>query len=356
MQPVRLYASQAGKWVYCPAFPRVNNQFKSPYDPQAAIEGTQSHAVAEWIMRGRVGKMPQATPEGIACAEAYVLRLPDGAVPEVSLSLESLGANVGRAKVDSLLFDNTYADIMDYKFGKTPVKAKDNWQLICYCVGVADRYPSISNFRVGIFQPRSNNHDERETSWTITRPEVLNYKKQLQHAARRALDPDAMCVTGSHCLWCPGLHACPAAQEAAEIACNVAAERITRVLTDYELAADITRLQEASERLKLRLNGLYAEATQRERIPYYEVLPGRSKTIWKYEPEVILGLLELEGLDIRKPLDLRTPIQTLNLGLSQDLYDELTEVKRGALKLRKSDTKIFNEVIKNVKDNGSATR
>jgi hypothetical protein len=106
----------------------------------------------------------------------------------------------GFGTLDAGLLNDVVCIIIDLKYGKgIQIWAEDNFQLMCYALGVYQQYIhlyDIKEFKLCIFQPRLNHVDE----WTISVEELLTWAEEvLEPAADRTANPDAPFHAGSWC-------------------------------------------------------------------------------------------------------------------------------------------------------------
>lgn len=116
--------------------------------------------------------------------------------------------------------DGTFdVEIIDYKYGFTPVEALDNWQLIIYAWGIRSLYPQIAfnNFKLTIVQPNAELKG-LPISNSVTMPvfELLHTHKAIIDAVEAAKAPNPPFIAGEEqCYWCPAKGNCSAYVELA---------------------------------------------------------------------------------------------------------------------------------------------
>lgn len=221
-------ASSAARWIACPgSIEASKNCPPSPTTP-AADEGTAAHLVAEFCLRtgldltqGNPGVLVGDREWPVTEEMAQAVRL---YVDEVNrcagqlfierrfLLAEDMGGTVDAARVDGMGYPGLKkVTVFDFKYGRRPVKAEGNPQMMIYAKGllneVGTEYPDgLVSLR--IVQPRCS---PAVTVWDLSiRAFLEEYDRVIVRAVERAKDPSAPRLAGQHCQYCPAKKTCEA--------------------------------------------------------------------------------------------------------------------------------------------------
>ena len=215
----------------------------------AAAEGTLFHRlIAEWQMTGDkpLYALGQAFPidghtvvaddemftHAQTCLERYAT-LPGQPQIEVRVDISSLTPIPGQSgTADRVHVYPGTVEIIDWKYGKgVQVFARWNTQLLCYALGVVDRFGDeylIETIRLHVAQPRLDHYDV----WEISREELELWAAWARSQWQIAWEPDAPRIpSGKACQWCRVRIDCPARQVMLE---RVVAETFEEVVTAEE--------------------------------------------------------------------------------------------------------------------------
>ena len=114
---------------------------------------------------------------------------------------------------DAVMIDDRNVEIVDLKFGRVPVEAKNNYQLMLYLIGVLHeqgltdiRSLENMNLRVTIYQPLYKN-----TTHKIDPIELWQFYQIARSAARSVDDKRPIAKAGDHCKYCKALAYCTTA-------------------------------------------------------------------------------------------------------------------------------------------------
>lgn len=243
-------------------------------------------------------------------------------------------------------------DVADYKFGYRIHDAFEHWQCIGYVAAVMDqvqRHDEELEVRMRIVQPRGYHKDGPVREWRLPASELRAYINIAHGAAIRAVPPVQLpghrieATVGEECLFCPARHVCATLQHAANtaLAYSQTADMVNPVAEALGLELDLLTM--AAKIIEARKSGLeeQAEAMIRRgvRVPGYTLERGQGR--WKWNPtankQEIADMCALvkPGLDIRKPLDLITPTQAKDAGVTETILDLYADRPPGAMKLSK---------------------
>jgi hypothetical protein len=262
---ISLRKSGAGRWVPCPASPRLEAPFPD-VESEDAKEGTAAHWVAAQVLGGhrQLEELTDRTaPNGVIVTgemvehvESYTTRPREG-VPVVERPLPSAIPGVEDGTPDALWIVSNRGFIDDLKYGYGIVEVVGNWQLASYAVDLFVKHEwQLEAVTVTIVQPRPYHPDGRVRSWTITRDVGWQLSQHLQQAAQRAHDPNSPAATGPHCKNCRALHACEAARRAGMNGVDVSLAASAPDLPADALAGELRQLRRAADAIKLRLDAL----------------------------------------------------------------------------------------------------
>lgn len=247
--------SGSERWLECPGSVALSEGRESP-ETAYAREGTIAHAICSRLLNGETEIPPPilcnrcnaetASPpcqlcgspeyridrEMIGHCEAYrdfvngLRKSYDYLHEAVETKIVSTRyANFG-GTVDYLAvyrdIEGVLLHIVDFKYGQgIEVEAKENTQLLCYCVLALENFPNIRRVRFTIFQPRRKGAPE---TVDVDRAEIERFQTRLF---------DAQLAThlkaGDHCRWCPAKTVCPELTRIAEETAAAAAAHFAEI-------------------------------------------------------------------------------------------------------------------------------
>ena len=302
-----LSMSQADRFMTCPGSVMLSANLPPSKSSSAAEEGTFAHGLSEVLLRNRVLKKKEALPaipeeydtRMLELCEAYagmVCALTGDTHIEVALDFKGLHHNLGGTS-DVVNIDGPVMRVIDLKFGRAPVSAKDNAQLLGYAVGARKTFDvRPESIELMIYQPRA-----KHSRHTVTAAELDAFEAKLQAAAILTDDPFApLQMTDKGCFWCRAKPICPEYAKVAKAA--VRAEFATpapKKNTPSAIApANLLDSLELAQKLApwcaaVVLQAKDALATDPEALPGYSLKPGRKMAKWDDEEST---LLELKGL------------------------------------------------------------
>lgn len=305
-----LSMSQAERYMACPGSVLLSASITTAQKSSvAADEGTMAHTIAELIFRQVDTGIPvplplipaEYDPHMLEHCENYVravCALPGTSYIEMALDFGGLHKNLGGTSdlvnISADSNNDWHMTVGDLKFGKSPVSAIKNPQLMGYAVGARKTLQvAPKTITLMIFQPRGKN-----SSWTCSAADLDAFEAELVAAAHLTDDYFApLKMTDKGCFWCKAKPICPeylrAAQEAAknEFAgpapkAKTAAKIEPAKLTDAVLLAQQLApwceavLQQAKDELAKDPNAVQG----------YGLKPGRLMQKWT-EPDAVLELV-----------------------------------------------------------------
>lgn len=347
-----LRPSEAGRWVNCPASPRLQQPFPDVPSPDAE-EGTAAHWAAAQVLQGHHALdelTDRAAPNGVIITgdmvehiQMYVDTVTPNSVIERPLPSAIPGVEDGTP--DALRVDGFYGHIWDFKYGWGIVEARGNWQLACYAVNMFAKHDwKLEQVTCHIVQPRPYHYDGRVRSWKVTRDDARGLHEQLITAVGRTVTSGMTtrvpaAVTGPHCKYCRALHVCEAARRAGLNAVDVAYSGSPVDMQGVALSGELRTLKRAADAIKLRLDALESHAIST--IDAGGIVPGWSmeralgRRTWKDDNVTALEVLSGVTLTESKPV---TPAQAEKRGVDPLLVKQFTTAPETGRKLVERDT------------------
>lgn len=255
-----LSPSSAHRWMQCAGAPAMELGFPAATS-QAAEDGAKKHKASEVLLaagdeslvsliddRGLLRAPRAAGKKGlgdlvlydgkpIECDASFVDQVDGYAAcvreytqsrvwfAEQTLSISHLTGEkgaTGTADVVVLGLEANELVIIDAKFGRMPVAAEGNPQLLIYWLAAAERYGMLGSFtrgRVGIYQPVVS---REPVEWQFDAADISTFSEKVTRRAGEALRYIEAARTGaavplsalkpseSACRWCRARHICPA--------------------------------------------------------------------------------------------------------------------------------------------------
>ena len=226
MKHSRIGASSASRWLGCPGSVRLCEHAPPGVTSKYAAEGTLAHTVAELYLRGDEEKLDSLRAGTVHAADMFVhgkayKKFVDACCRSGKLLVEhsfDLARYDDRAfgTCDACIVDDCTLTVVDYKYGAgVAVEARDNPQLRFYALGALfsltdEQQADIQSISIAVFQPRAPHDMGPIRSETLTKAELMRWGDEVLHPGMlRTRDPDAPCITGSWCRWCPAITLCP---------------------------------------------------------------------------------------------------------------------------------------------------
>lgn len=309
-------------------------------DEETGAEGTRLHALAADVLRGGTAR-GDLEPEDAAVVLPYVDDV-TAALERSSVGDELLieerrewGPNptlVGTPDSALLARKARLLTVWDFKSGWRLVDAFENRQLLCYAMILC---PPGWNLDLRIAQPRPYHPEGKVRSWKLSWADLQPYWVWIGRAVRAITDGKTELCAGGHCVYCPALHACPAAREVTLRTVGLATREPVE-LPDEHVGRELAILREATKLLELRTAALEEDVAVRlragRRLPGVSMREGRGgKWNWAQEPDATLSLLHLlTGKDFTVP-HVPTPKQLIDKGVPQDLVRSLASYRPGKM-------------------------
>jgi len=374
---LRLRPSSAHRWGNgkCTRFPHFAALI--PYkDNGMGDEGTCAHWVLESYMTGVV--LPIGTPHtnGTLVNEEMHLHAIEylklmALVGRFSHDLSNLGVVVrdhtaqwvSEAKyemfygpyngiIDCWLYNPTTHTlyVYDYKYGRVPVAAFENEQLISYAQTLVVRHNiPTEGLRIymGIYQPRAFK-GEVDKSWSLTYGEFVGHVNLMIEAVNE-VNAGGVCRVGSHCAYCPALaNGCPSSEKALEAAMRFEELGDMHKTNVEELGNELMLLEALCAHLGLRKNAVESEVkeliNQGKTVNGWglESIPGKNE--WTVPVEHLKALEPVYGVELTEVVAKVTPTQAKKLPIPKDVLQAFSKRKANWFKLSKTST--FNPFAK----------
>lgn len=219
----------------CPGSVALATRCPKPESSAAADEGTLAHSVAaHWLMTGDV---PPGTDKKMADFLRSYVKAVWSLLPKVvtkalwvvegSVAAPSIHKDV-HGTTDALIWDahNRILHVFDLKYGKYPVDAVDNKQLMGYAMCALETWPEIKPKKVILYihQPRVSPEGQ---GWEIDpldlavfREEVIETVAEVERQKKilkKTKDPKKLTLnSGDHCHYCPARLICHERMDAAK--------------------------------------------------------------------------------------------------------------------------------------------
>lgn len=234
--------------------------------------------------------------------------------------------------------------IADLKTGYIPVEAYENWQLITYAAGKFNPLHPVPRITLCIMQ---SNPVPTVRVWSVSPIDLQPYWDRLRTAAAEALSPNPRTVTGGHCKYCSGRHACEAARSMSLWGYETALAH--RELHGEELSTELSVMYAAQDAIKFRLTGLEAQAIASLQtggsIPGWSLGFSSGRLKWSVSDKDAIALGVSYGVDISKP-GVVTPKQAITAGVPKDMVSLFSAREGGGIVLEKSDPKkLFGGIL-----------
>ncbi len=353
-----LAPSSAYCWVECPGSRALRQAYPEREDSSAAMEGTAAHWVFEQMLAAKrvdAVKAGQVAPNGVEVTEEMldgaemfcdVVGFDHGGHVEkrVTMAKSVHAANWGTPDFYGLR--NGILRVVDFKFGHRYVDEVENWQLIDYAAGAIEHLDIRPEHETGIeftiVQPRHFGRAGPVRTWSTNIREIAPFIQRLKDSAHSAMQDNAPTLTGDHCRFCSGRHACEAAQKAALSVLEMSGSSIPLELPVPQAARELTSLMRAADIMQSRITGLSEQLLYAGRsgaqIPGYGVERAEGRQKWTKPVEEVIVLGQMMGIDLSKP-SVITPKQSVKKGIPEAVVAGMSETPLGEWKLVATDPK-----------------
>lgn len=235
--------------------------------------------------------------------------------------------------------------VWEGKYGHELVEAFENWQLICYVMGILEHIDGYEDqqwtVRLRVSQPRGFHPDGVNREWVIKASDLRPYFNLIKAAAHAALT-DGQCVSGPQCSRCTARHTCDTLTRNIYAGFDYVGSGSTQ-LTGRNLGYELTLLDRFESLLKARKSGVEEQAIAEIRgggtVAGWMNQQRWGRERWRKDinPEEVIMMGDMMGVDLRKPRELDTPAQCLKKGVDESVIKEYSERPNNGYKLVKDD-------------------
>ena len=321
-----LSMSQAERFMTCPGSVMLSRSITTPQtSSDAAKEGTLAHTISELLFREAATGVPVVLPEipshydphMLSHCRNYVnqiLTLSGDIHIEVELDkgFAKLHKNLGGTSDLVNVPNKTILHVGDLKFGRSPVSAVENTQLLGYAVG-ARRTLQVKpkTIELTIYQPRG-----KDSVWSCSSDYLDDFEKRLTIAAYQTDDVFApLVMSDKGCFWCRAKPICPEyAKKARAAAANEFAGPAPKAKTATRIQPEnlLTSLALAQTLLPwcdaVILQAKEALVADPAALPGYGLKTGRLMQKWK-APEDVVAVISESLLELSPDLQQKLSAQ-----------------------------------------------
>lgn len=193
-----------------------------------------------------------------------------------------------------------YVDDLKYGYGIVSPWSK---QVVIYAASIAwamyHKGHAPDAIQIGIYQPRGNHVDGIYRTRTISFQQLTDEANQIIEDGKKCFDPNALCIPGRHCKYCPAAGVCAALTTELYDIYTMLQGKANRNVTAQELSAELIFLEMVEDLIKGRSTAIKAVANARidagENIPGWAREPGRNGTRkFIVKPETIKAVTGLD--------------------------------------------------------------
>ena len=343
---IRLRPSSAAIWAgaKCTMHPHMVAKYGGgALDVSAAEEGTAAHWLAENMLSAYgqefsdyIGK---PAPNGVMVTEEmaeavevyvdYVESLP--MAPRQQWHVESpvpvFKGCSGTPDFWTYNTDTRTLEVIDYKHGFGIVEPFENWQLSLYAAGIAQHIiEGVKSVKLTVIQPSAYNRNGPINSWEC---EIATVRAMRLQATMTAVEvqSDPTARSGSHCKYCPGRHACPAAVKAGVDLYEAATNAAPLEMSAAEMGLQMLLLRRAHDQLDYLITSYEEQLKSRlyagEKVDGWQLEEKQGRDAWNVPDEEVKLLGELFNVDICPPKPL-TPKQAIKKGIDTHVINAYT--------------------------------
>lgn len=317
----------------CPASAAMQQRFPELEESEAAKEGTAAHWYASETVVGRQPAVPCIAPNGVLVTEqmaedcaAYIAECqaaiatgnPCYVEQHVVMHRTVHPLNDGTPDFFMVDYQQRRVKLLDFKYGHRYVDAFRNKQLGNYLLGIFETLQLDMTlhgwtWEAVIHQPRNWHPEGHRRVWTPDGERLTLFMADMRKAAQDATDPNALCVTGDHCLDCTAAHACTLFQQVCADLIDRSGAAQPHVLTPDAVGRELTTVERALKRLTTRRDNLKEQATtmaaQGQRVTGWQGDYSHSKDAWGVPVAKVIAVGAAMGVDLATPPKAKTPVQ-----------------------------------------------
>lgn len=344
----KLPPSSASRRVICPGSRKLESLYPRE-ETEATQEGTLAHRVCADLLLGRlIDEVPDEMFQHCKMYCDYIKGLNNQSAPlhiEERMDIPNIHPECWGTP-DAWFVANNTLHMFDFKYGFGSVDVFENWQMVEYAAGVTEPF-DLAVFH--IIQPRDYHSREPIKTWNVERPILEAMWERLKRVEELAMDEDSYLSPSDQCVNCKARHACPSLQKTTLNHLDNLELSTPVDLNNEELGNELRILHRAAKLLDARITGLEEETLAKlkvgSRVPHYELGEVQSRERWAVHEKEILGMSELYGIDIRKPVDFITPKQAIAAGIPATIVRKYSETPKGAVKLVAIDPKKIKKIF-----------
>lgn len=195
--------------------------------------------------------------------------------------------------------------LWDFKHGRIPVSAYENWQGIAYLIGVLDLLTGGKALHEGdrtkcvfyIVQPNAVDHRPTVRMWRVNAVDLRPYLNKLQYQIAKSREDSPEFVTGPHCYKCLARGKCQADIGAVARAIEYTTQDHPATATPERIALELKLLRRCSKLIKERLELIEAQAETLPAVPGFNKLPRLGNRTWNAPDDEIISLAQMFGID-----------------------------------------------------------
>lgn len=377
--------SGAGQTVHCPASVSMQELFAHEGTHQITEEGTAGHWGSEKCLKSYFDPsgsillasdlIGQTAPNDVTITEEIADSI-DIYITNILATVQQEGMTINDLHIEELVkIQRLHAEcegtpdvwafnektgvltVWDLKLGYGIVEAFENWQMICYAIGILDQITSGNalaadnhiRVRLRIVQPRAYHDDSSVRDWNIPAIDLRGYANTLQHAFAIALKPNPFTKSGQHCKHCSAIIGCRTAQRAAANGIDVTDKMNIQVLPPHALKYQREILLRAIDAAEFQLEALNGQIESLiksgQTVDGLDLDNPEGRLNWTIPPEQVIAVGDAFGVDLRniKP---KTPTQSKKL-IDESVINMYAERSKGKTKIVNSDNtkaaKIFGK-------------
>jgi len=347
-----LMPSASAQWVKCAG--SVTLQAGIPEeDSQASMEGTAAHWVCEQVLRSFIKPdagiltsndlIGKQAPNGVVideemwdAAKIYVDDILEVCTRHGNMQGLRIEERVNMPEIhddcwgtpDCGLYvpsANTLY-VWDFKYGHGGVSAFENWQMICYTIGLLKKIVKEGdhplqdygiNVVIRVVQPRCYDGKGSIREWLVPAVNLRGHLTILNQAASSAISVNAICVTGPQCKHCTGAHKCKALRDSTANVIDHSGDAIPAGMTEVALGYELDKLNAAAALIEIRKNALVVDAEYRIRngsaVPGWNMVQGYGHNKWT-DPSTAPAVIKMmTGVDVMAEPEMLTPSKAIAL-------------------------------------------
>lgn len=245
-------ASSRYRWSKCPGSVNLSKDLPNVAGA-AALEGTMAHEVIASILNSAFSKNESV---GIVLSEFikhisvyldYVQKLKQTCeIVHVEHKFDMSDTFDGLyGTADCVGYDkaNGVLHVVDYKHGEAlVVEVVNNLQLEYYALGALNTLGySCRTVQLTIIQPRAYHPDGPIRHWRRPAMEFLEVEENIISEAQDTLDPKAVLLAGSHCMFCSAKLKCPQKHTASQTQAKKEFNFYTDPKKDFEVLETVDK-------------------------------------------------------------------------------------------------------------------